>query len=317
MNYAPIVIPTLNRFEHFKNCVESLKNNKYADKTDLIVALDYPPAEKYAEGWKLISGYLDSLSGFKQVIVVKREKNLGAIENIKSILGYVCEKYETFIFTEDDNIFAKCFLDYANKGLEKFKDDKSIESISGYSYPISYNKNEFNVVKIQRYFSDWGFATWKDRYLEAKDTLTNDFFEKLFKSKNLCKKLRSASKKNYTRAISFIKDKNVRPYDYTNSIGQILLNRFSIMPKETLVKNTGWDNSGVHCASDNSIAKLFNEQHLSENIVWNDFSFDEIDSSKIDRELDESIIGEYNKADYFKVRLKEFLYRHNLFEPKN
>ncbi|UKI54317.1 MAG: glycosyltransferase [Treponema sp.] len=317
MNYAPIVIPTLNRFEHLKNCVESLKNNKYADKTDLIVALDYPPAEKYEEGWKLISGYLDSLSGFKQVIVVKREKNLGAIENIKSILGYVCEKYETFIFTEDDNIFAKCFLDYANKGLEKFKDDKSIESISGYSYPISYNKNEFNVVKIQRYFSDWGFATWKDRYLEAKDTLTNDFFEKLFKSKNLCKKLRSASKKNYTRAISFIKDKNVRPYDYTNSIGQILLDRFSIMPKETLVKNTGWDNSGVHCDSDNSIAKLFNEQHLSENIVWNDFYFDEIDSLKVDGELDKSLIGEYNKIDYLKVRVKEFLYRHNLFEPKN
>lgn len=317
MNYAPIVIPTLNRFEHLKNCVESLKNNKYADKTDLIVALDYPPAENYEEGWKLISGYLDSLSGFKQVIVVKREKNLGAIENIKSILGYVCEKYETFIFTEDDNIFAKCFLDYANKGLEKFKDDKSIESISGYSYPISYNKNEFNVVKIQRYFSDWGFATWKDRYLKAKDTLTNDFFEKLFKSKNLCKKLRSASKKNYTRAISFIKDKNVRPYDYTNSIGQILLDRFSIMPKETLVKNTGWDNSGVHCDSDNSIAKLFNEQHLSENIVWNDFYFDEIDSLKVDGELDKSLIGEYNKIDYLKVRVKEFLYRHNLFEPKN
>ena len=57
------------------------------------------------------------------------------------------------------------------------------------------------------------------------------------------------AKKNYTRAISFIKDKNVRPYDYTNSIGQILLDRFSIKPKETLLKNTGWDNS---------IAKLFN-----------------------------------------------------------
>ena len=317
MNYAPIVIPTLNRFEHLKNCVESLKNNKYAEKTDLIVALDYPPAEKYEKGWQLISEYLASLSGFNQVVVVKREKNLGAIENIKSILEYVCKNYETFIFTEDDNIFSKCFLEYANKGLEKFKDDKSIESISGYSYPISYDKNKFNVAKIQRYFSDWGFATWKDRYLEAKDILTNDFFEKLFKDKKMCKKLRNASKKNYTRAISFIKDKNVRPYDYTNSIGQILLNRFSIMPKETLVKNMGWDNSGIHCNSSNAISELFNNQKLSKRSNWDDFSFDEIDSLKIDKRLDKSIIGEYNKADYLKVRVKEVLYRNNLFEPKS
>ena len=317
MNYAPIVIPTLNRFEHLKNCIESLKNNKYADKTDLIVALDYPPAEKYEKGWKLISEYLASLSGFNQVVVVRREKNLGAVENIKSILGYVCENYETFIFTEDDNVFAKCFLEYANKGLEKFKDDKSVESISGYSYPICYDKNEFNVVRIQRYFSDWGFATWKDRYLEAKNILTNEFFEKLFKNKKLCCKLRKASKKNYIRAISFIKDKNVRPYDYTNSIGQILLDRFSIMPKETLVKNMGWDNSGIHCVAETSIAKLFNKQFLSEKVSWNSFSFDEKESMKVDKKLDKSIIGQYDKIDYLKVRLKEYLYRHNHFEPKN
>ncbi len=317
MNFAPVVIPTLNRYEHFKNCVESLKNNKYADCTDLIIALDYPPAQKYEEGHRKISDYLKTLDGFKKLIVVKRKENLGAIENIKSILSYVCKNYETFIFTEDDNIFAECFLEYANKGLELFKDDLSIESVSGYSYPVPYKKNEFNVAKIQRYFSDWGFATWKNRYLEAKNTLTNDFFIQLFKDQKACRKLRAKSKKNYTRAISFIKDKNVRPYDYTNSIGQIILNRFSIMPKETLVKNTGWDNSGLHCKSSALISKKFNEQKLSERKKWNDFIFDEKDSEKTDRLIDKSFIGSYNKKDYLKVRIKEVLYQHGLFEPKS
>lgn len=317
MTFAPVIIPTLNRFDHLKNCIESLKKNKFAKETDLIVGLDFPPAQQYEEGWEKISEYLSSLSGFKQIKVIRREKNYGAVGNIKSLLSYTVENYDTFIFTEDDNIFAPCFLEYADKGLEKFRNDKTIESISGYSYPVSYPQNEFNVVKIQRYFSDWGFATWSDRYIEARSVLTNEFFARLFKNKKMCRKLRLASKKNYTRAISFIKDKNVRPYDYTNSIGQILLERFSIMPKETLVKNTGWDNSGVHCAEDTPIARLFTSQTLSEKTSWNDFYFDEGESRKIDSELDKSVIGEYDKRDYLKVRVKEFLYRHNLYEPKN
>ena len=41
-NYYPIVIPTLNRYEHFKKCVESLARNTHADKTELIVGVRLP-----------------------------------------------------------------------------------------------------------------------------------------------------------------------------------------------------------------------------------------------------------------------------------
>ena len=59
MLYAPVVIPTLNRFEHFKQCLESLERCNNADKTEVYVALDYPPSDKYVEGGeKLMSTYL-------------------------------------------------------------------------------------------------------------------------------------------------------------------------------------------------------------------------------------------------------------------
>ena len=58
MIYAPVIIPTLNRYEHFKNCLESLEACVGADFTDVYVALDYPPSEKYVEGWKKIDIYL-------------------------------------------------------------------------------------------------------------------------------------------------------------------------------------------------------------------------------------------------------------------
>ena len=46
MNYTPILIPTLNRYNHLKRCVESLAKCTHADKTDLYIALDYPLKEE-------------------------------------------------------------------------------------------------------------------------------------------------------------------------------------------------------------------------------------------------------------------------------
>ena len=48
--YAPILIPTLNRYEHFKRCVESLAKCTHAEKTELVIGLDYPPSERYQKG---------------------------------------------------------------------------------------------------------------------------------------------------------------------------------------------------------------------------------------------------------------------------
>lgn len=40
MVYAPIIIPTLCRFEHFKKCIENLKNS-WAKFTDINKATQY------------------------------------------------------------------------------------------------------------------------------------------------------------------------------------------------------------------------------------------------------------------------------------
>lgn len=42
MNYAPILLPTLCRYEPLVRCIDSLRRNAWADRTDLVIALDYP-----------------------------------------------------------------------------------------------------------------------------------------------------------------------------------------------------------------------------------------------------------------------------------
>ena len=59
--YAPIIIPTCNRVEHLKRCLESIKRNPEAKNTDVYISVDYPPTEGYKAGHQAVVDYLLSL----------------------------------------------------------------------------------------------------------------------------------------------------------------------------------------------------------------------------------------------------------------
>lgn len=320
MDCAPIIIPTLNRYTHLKNCIDSLLLNSLSKETDIFIGLDYPPAEKYRDGYNKVREYLKKLKGFQSINIIERDKNMGAIENIKDLIRMVIKDYNAFIFSEDDNIFSPCFLEYINKGLEKYKDDKNILSIAGYAYPVDMPKSEHTVIKMQRYYSDWGFGMWKDRYIELRDTITQPYFDSLFRNPKLTKKLRKKSKKNYVYAFGLCSpsDANIRPMDYTSSIYQIVNDRYSIMPKTSLVKNNGWDGSGIHCQitneRDSAIKNLFINQKISEEKSFDTFSVSDEESDIVNKRCDESLIGAFDKVYYKKVRIKEILFRYGMLD---
>ena len=83
MTYAPIIIPTLNRIEHLTRCIESLRKNRLADKTDLYIALDYPPSQKYEEGYEKVKAYLEN--GIKPNTMVRLFSQLDSLTEIEGL----------------------------------------------------------------------------------------------------------------------------------------------------------------------------------------------------------------------------------------
>lgn len=79
MIYAPVMIPTLCRYEHFKECLESLSLCKGADMTEVFVGLDYPAKENHRPGYEKIKSYLEQVGNmnFKKIHVYLREVNYG------------------------------------------------------------------------------------------------------------------------------------------------------------------------------------------------------------------------------------------------
>ena len=125
--FAPIIIHTLNRYKHFKRCLESLERCTCADQTDVYVGLDYPPSDKYVEGWKKIDAYLvekEKNNGFKRLYVKRRNHNYGVgndNSNGSALMKEVKEVSNCYIFTEDDNEFSPDFLSYCNWNSIFFK----------------------------------------------------------------------------------------------------------------------------------------------------------------------------------------------------
>lgn len=171
MIYAPVLITTLCRDVHFIRLIESLKRNTWAKYTDVFIGLDFPPSEKYREGYNRICQYLESnFDDFRSFNVIKRTKNYGSLKNMTDLREMVLKTHDRFIRTDDDAEFSPNFLEYMNKCLMKYEDDPNVVAVTGYSYPINWSVSKnANILKENFSCPMWGTGFWKDKYLKICD----------------------------------------------------------------------------------------------------------------------------------------------------
>ena len=159
MIYAPILIPTLNRYEHLPRCISSLQRNEGAENTELYISVDYPPSHEYEEGYNRICDYLKrGIRGFKKTDIVYHNNNLGSVKNADLMISRLRGRFDRYIFIEDDIEVAPNFLEYMNKGLELFENDERVFSICS-TGAAQEQHGDYNVV-LSRNFSAWGVGHW-------------------------------------------------------------------------------------------------------------------------------------------------------------
>ena len=265
MEYAPILIPTLNRYEHLMKCLESLSRCTWADQTEVYVALDYPPSEKYVEGWEKNKEFLESCGdmGFKKLHLIEREENYGTRNpGDKGNLNYLCQEvrkhYDRYIVTEDDNVFSPNFLEYMNKGFDKFEDDDSVISLCAFRwwFPIKEEGNTF--FRSNASTTPWGVGYWTKK-TEKKPVLDYKWFRKHLTIKNLIKVYRNNGPAfvNAFMELSNSDKRHARPVDQHQAIYMTLEDKFQIIPVVSLVRNIGLDGSGVSMPQNNETMKEF------------------------------------------------------------
>ncbi len=257
--FAPVIIPTLCRYEHFKRCIESLQRNAWAQYTDLYIGLDFPAKESHVEGYHKIREYLeDGIGGFANVIVIKHNRNMGSHENSMALRKKAAEKHDRYIYSEDDNEFSANYLEYMNKCLDKYEEDESVFAVTGYKYPLTSNRIKGTVFTSNVYFSAFGYGTWNRKITDAQAEMTMELFCSKYNDLKFMRYFFRQGANQYCNFVKaflgyipgLMKEGRIVPYDLSYGIYMVAQGKKMIFPTISKVRNWGYDGSGVHCKSE-------------------------------------------------------------------
>ncbi len=275
MKYAPILITTLNRCEHLKKCIESLKKNEWAQFTELYISVDFPPEEKYKKGYEKVKQYLsEPIQQFKKVKIFYQTKNLGPYNNMEFLKKQIEKNYDRYIFTEDDNIFSPNFIEYVDKGLEIFEEDREVIAVcaGGGKTEITFN----NIAKTHN-ISASAVGFWCKKEEEYSQIIKRKWINSIAfdwkKAFNICKR-------DYSVFFALVSATTRQQKVYEDDNGEIALvdnmlkiyayteDKFAIVPTHPKAYNIGYDGSGVNCPEVKNVEKF--KKEIDRN---NSFSF--------------------------------------------
>ena len=245
MNLAPIVLFVYNRPLHLEVVVNSLKNNRLANQSDLIIFSDASKKIEHEKNVDSVRKYIKQISGFKSITIIEQDKNLGLANSVIAGVTKIVGDYGKVIVLEDDLLVGPYFLEYMNEALCLYENYSEVGSINGYVYPVRKKLPETFFL----YYADcWGWGTWKRSW---------DLFEpdaqKLL-DKITIKKL--DHKFNFDGTFDFIGMLAEHVAGRINSwairweASLFLENKLSLYPHKSLVINIGGDCSGTHSNGD-------------------------------------------------------------------
>lgn len=255
---APILVSIYNRKKSLLECIESLKNSKLASESILYIVSDFAYKQEDIEIIEEIREEIKKIKGFKEVISINREKNLGSFDSIRLAINEVIDKHGKIIFLEDDIRVSQYFLEYMNKALDLFENNKKIFSISGYLLPIKEIENSKNDIFLWERPCPWGIGIWKDRWDKIDWNLKK--YDEFIKNKVSVRKFNSIEP-NAIILLERINEGVIEAMDAKMCFHSFNNNLYTIYPKKTLTVNRGHDGSGEHCVNE----KKYYSQEFDEN----------------------------------------------------
>jgi len=258
-----VIVFAYNRPSHLKRVLIAVENAKI--KNDIYLILDGPKNKIDSVNQEDI---ILSIKRFSKNLckIIKRKKNLGLQESIIKGIDHVTRKYDSVIVLEDDVIPYKGFFEFVTKSLKKFRNDNNISTICGYQFPnFTKAKNEIIPLALPNFIS-WGWAIWSDKWREYRRNKQN-----IYKNANLF--LPPFMKKYYKKKYLMKKRRNIWTLNFM--FFNYIKNKKYIFPNISLVKNIGFDGTGVNSkftsdfqVFDRKIKKInLNKQILNKNLT--------------------------------------------------
>lgn len=262
---SPVAVYTHTRYSHLVKTLASLKNNFLAPHTVLYVVSDAPKLEEQTDAVRRIREYVDNLTGFREIIRIYHNKNLGAKLSVSNAERTILGDHGVIISMEDDNVSSRNYLDFMNGGLQYFQDDSSVYSISGYRPAFQeVRHDDKSDIWFYPWNISWGYALWKSKYQRINPIINNY---------PLLRKLGKIQEQNRAGGL-YVSDSLKRDYEGKKYFPDAILGTEmfiagmkTVIPVISKIKNIGQDGSGV--SSRMATSKYDGILDISENRIFN------------------------------------------------
>jgi glycosyltransferase involved in cell wall biosynthesis len=151
------------RANKLKRCIEALLKNPECPNMDIVFFSDGFKGEADEQGVIETRDYINSVTGFKNVIKHFRERNYSTGPNFITGLNFLSGNYEQFIVIEDDLIVSPNYIKFLMDGLVFYKKKPSVFCITAFNWPMDAPNYSYDTIIYKR-FCSYGWASWSDRF---------------------------------------------------------------------------------------------------------------------------------------------------------
>lgn len=238
---APVVLFVYNRPQHTQRTIAALLANTLAEQTHVIIYSDAARTDAHVPQVEAVRKYVRGLKGFLSIKIVERNHNYGLADSIIEGVTRACEDYGKVIVLEDDLETSPHFLTYMNDALDRYAETDKVMHVSGCSYPIS------PIAGQDTYFLQvplcWGWATWK----RAWDSFERDLSIMDEFSSEMIREFDFDDTYPYWAQLELNRDGKIRTWFVFWYARIFRMAGLCLFPSRSLVKNVGFDSSGVNC----------------------------------------------------------------------
>ncbi|MCK6425907.1 MAG: glycosyltransferase family 2 protein [Burkholderiaceae bacterium] len=239
---APIALFVFDRPEHTRRCLDALARNPEFSDSPLFV---------FSDGSRQRSD-LDRVEAVRRLVhqwphpaktIHEAPANRGLAASVIAGVTQLCHRMGRAIVVEDDLVTAPTFLAYMNHALDHYRDDAQVMQISGHMYPVEPAGTHDAV--FLPLATSWGWATWERAWRHFDPDMTQ--YEALRRDPQLRRRFDADGAMPYFTYLERQRKGQADSWFIRWYLSLFHRRGLVLYPRRSLVRNLGFDGSGVHC----------------------------------------------------------------------
>jgi hypothetical protein len=240
MKRTPLALFTYNRPAHTQAMLEAVAACHRLPECRVFIFSDGPKTNEQAKAVHATRAILQEWRDRLGAKIIEQTVNLGLARSIVDGVTKLCSEFGRVIVLEDDLVPARTFIHFMLSALDRYENDSQVAQISGYMFPVQHAAAPDAF--FLPYISSWGWATWERawRLFEANPDIS------ALRDPELVFQFNHNGVTNHAKMLRNRMAGLNQSWAVLFYWAVFIHNKLTLYPRVSLVKNTGFDGTGVH-----------------------------------------------------------------------